>query len=713
MTHHILSIMKGKEKKTLCLMLLATLLPCHGISQDVLSPRAKTMLSETAPTRAESTGTVRGAVTAYVMKTDGTLSTVHATASELLSLSREDGIKYIHLTARPQQFLDLSRQETGAERVYRGENLSQTYTGKGVVVGIVDAGFDYTHSAFRNTDGTLRISRIWEQATESFEGCSAPQRFGYGIELTKPEDMIRSLADATVNSHGTHVAAIAAGSDTFMEGAWRGTAPEAEIVLVGINQSSCTHADITNAIQYIFDYATEVGKPCVVNLSLGNHDGPHDGTSAFDRMADEMQGPGRIIVGAAGNHRADKFHISHSFSSAEDAPLRTFLGHKVKPTAASYGGEFQIWAEKEVEVTLSAYSTFNKKDVVSVTLQKDGGVQTVKLGTYATGTLTASCEVNPLNGKRHYFVTSELTSVRNNYAIAVTVKPEEAGKVDIWTDNAWFSLTSNDIEGFTAPSTESTIAEIGGTGRRIATVGAYVTRNEYTSTSLSGKLEETIGETGSFSSCGPTADGRVKPEITAPGCFIISALSAYDASGQKYTAYTSEANSRENEYGYMQGTSMASPFVAGVVATWLQANPLLTPEEVKEILTATARHDEYTGGLAEGPDNEWGYGKIDAYTGLVRCIETAGVSSPTTRGETMCDINVADNIVSMIFLTNTPKAHITISSATGAIYHNISLTDLPQGARHQMSLETLQEGVYIVSVRTSHGVKNLKMVKRH
>ena len=63
---------------------------------------------------------------------------------------------------------------------------------------------------------------------------------------------------------------------------------------------------ISNAIAYIYDYAEMMGMPCVVNLSLGAHAGPHDGTSPFDLMADAMQKEGRLIVGSAGNHRADK-----------------------------------------------------------------------------------------------------------------------------------------------------------------------------------------------------------------------------------------------------------------------------------------------------------------------------------------------------------------------------------------------------------------------
>ena len=121
---------------------------------------------------------------------------------------------------------------------------------------------------------------------------------------------------------------------------------------------------------------------------------------------------------------------------------------------------------------LSAYSTFNKKDMVSVPVYPAEGIQTVKLGSYATGTLEVASEVNPLNGKLNVVIRSALTSVRNNYAVALTVRPKGAGTVDVWADNTWLALDDRDVEGFTRPTDASTIAEIGGTGKRILTVGA-------------------------------------------------------------------------------------------------------------------------------------------------------------------------------------------------------------------------------------------------
>ena len=680
------------------------------MAQATLSPQAQLMLRGQRPaTRTGQTEATEKKLTAYVTLPDGTLTTCHATPSELSAMAASAGATHIHLTSGPQPMLDKARSETGVKRIHDGENLAQSFTGKNVVVGIVDAGFDYTHPAFRRpSDGALRIVRVWEQGTASYEGCTPPAAFGYGVEMLTADAILGAQADATVNSHGTHVAAIAAGSDTFMDGAWQGVAPDADIVLVGLDQSTATHADISNAVKYIFDYADEVGKPCVVNLSLGNHDGPHDGTSPFDRMADDMQGPGRIIVGAAGNHQKDKFHIHRSFASAEDDALRTFITHKVAPTATQYGGTVQLWVEKgaEVEVELSAYSLFNKKDMVSVPVYPAEGVQSVKLGSYATGTLEVASGTDPENGKLNIVVNSALTSVRNNYAVALTVRPKSGGDVNIWADNTWLQLDDKDIDGFCAPADASTIAEIGGTGQRILTVGAYVTRNDFKTLSATGTLDETLGGLASFSSRGPTADGRTKPEIAAPGCYIISALSAFDLSGTKQVAYTTEDTA--HEYGYMQGTSMSAPFVAGTVATWLEANPSLTPEDVKRIATETARTDDFTGTLPEGGNCLWGAGKLDAYTGLLKCIEASAIPSLTQ--PLRMDMAYCNGMLSVIFPEDVASATVTVASAAGAVCGKAVLTNVKAGEIRSLPLAHLPKGMYVIRVENRHGSQTVKKI---
>lgn len=710
-------------------MLLA---PASALAQASLSPR--TAIAVASPTllkapaaQAAASGVANSQLSAYVtidpartswqqlgvtpIAENANTATVRLTLDALQRLAKQEGVEYIQITSGATQMLNLARQEAGTDQIHKGTDLPQAYTGEGVVVGVVDAGFDYMHAAFRRpADGALRIKRVWEQSATTLDGASAPAKYGYGIELNTPELIEKAQGDSDSNSHGTHVAAIAAGSDAYKDGAYVGNAPDADIVLVALDLNASTNADISNAVQYIFDYADEVGKPCVVNLSLGNQDGPHDGTSTFDTMTDAMQGPGRLIVGAAGNHRTDAFHIDHTFATADAAPLRTFVKYKVAPSNSVSGGTIEIWGEKGVDFTvdIAAYSTFNKKDARSTTVYPAEGVTNVDFGKYATGTWKVASEVSPLNGKPHVVLTSALTSIRNNYAIALTVTPKTAGRVNIWSDNTYLALESRDIEGFSAPdAASSTLCEIGGTGKRILTVGSYTTRNEYTTNGgQQATLQETVGDLSSFSSYGPTVDGRMKPNITAPGCFIISAVSNNDASGNLMYAEYNENFGRYNQYGYMQGTSMASPFVAGIVATWLQAYPQLTPEQLHEIVQNTARKDSFT---ATAPDSNWGYGKINALDGLRQCIEKQETGCVSVAMPFDGTVHIADGNIVLGFARDT-QATLCITSMTGSTLFSKPLGKRSAGETLSVAVPQLPKGVYLLSVKTPTATKTFKFV---
>lgn len=710
-------------------MLLA---PASALAQASLSPRtaiavASPTLLKSPAAQAAAVGDSDSQLSAYVtidpaltswqqlgvtpIAENANTATVRLTLDALQRLAKRQGVEYIQITSGATQMLNLARQEAGTDQIHKGTDLPKAYTGKGVVVGVVDAGFDYMHAAFRRpADGALRIKRVWEQGATTLDGASAPAKYGYGIELNTPELIEKAQGDSDSNSHGTHVAAIAAGSDAYKDGAYVGNAPDADIVLVALDLNASTNADISNAVQYIFDYADEVGKPCVVNLSLGNQDGPHDGTSTFDTMTDAMQGPGRLIVGAAGNHRTDAFHIDHTFATADAAPLRTFVKYKVAPSNSVSGGTIEIWGEKGVDFTIdiAAYSTFNKKDARSTTVYPAEGVTNVDFGKYATGTWKVASEVSPLNGKPHVVLTSALTSIRNNYAIALTVTPKTAGRVNIWSDNTYLALESRDIEGFSAPdAASSTLCEIGGTGKRILTVGSYTTRNEYTTNGgQQATLQETVGDLSSFSSYGPTVDGRMKPNITAPGCFIISAVSNNDASGNLMYAEYNENFGRYNQYGYMQGTSMASPFVAGIVATWLQAYPQLTPEQLHEIVQNTARKDSFT---ATAPDSNWGYGKINALDGLRQCIEKQETGCVSVAMPFDGTVRIADGNIVLGFARDT-QATLCITSMTGNTLFSKPLGKRSAGETLSVAVPQLPKGVYLLSVKTPTATKTFKFV---
>ena len=103
------------------------------------------------------------------------------------------------------------------------------------------------------------------------------------------------------------------------------------------------------------------------------------------------------------------------------------------------------------------------------------------------------------------------------------------------------------------------------------------------------RLNKTLFTGISFSSCGPTMDGRIKHDVVAPGVNILSALNSYYPYDENEIAYETEAFGRKYSIFANNGTSMATPFVSGIIALWLQAKPDLTPEDILELTTSDGK----------------------------------------------------------------------------------------------------------------------------
>ena len=452
---------------------------------------------------------------------------------------------------------------------------------QGLVIGVIDMGFDYTHPCFRDDDGILLISRVWEQGTDR----THPSAFAYGYEMTTAEEILEACADDQTQSHGTHVAARAlqyagkyAPATSGNVSPYRGSGGlglGTEMVLVSKGPARVDEQRLRDAITYILDYAKSVGKPCVINMSLGSHRGPHDGTSAFDAFVNEVVGPGRIICASAGNNGVSTGHLE---TSAET--LNTFIIYR-SPDNTS--GTVDIWGtpgmQYSVQLSAMQYENGNissQSEVVIAGPSADGTDRSQsKDYTWAPttgrlkGTFKFHTEVNERNGKTHTEITIDQTSAAMKYELALTITPLTPGTIHAWSDEITLSFHDHEREGFVKGDNRYSITELGGTADRIISVGAI-------------KADGTVAE---FCSRGPRLDGIVKPNVYAYGENIESALNSYDnyQSSYPYTQ-TIELDGRQYHMGVMTGTSMASPMVTGIVGAWLLHNPQMTPEEAMALM---------------------------------------------------------------------------------------------------------------------------------
>ena len=269
---------------------------------------------------------------------------------------------------------------------------------------------------------------------------------------------------------------------------------------------------------------------------------------------------------------------------------------------------------------------------------------------------------------------------------------------------------SSTFEGWTSPDDAYIVGEIGGTGKSVITVGSYNMRDSYLMlngrTSVFQSWVGGVGELSGFSSNGPTADGRCKPDITAPGCGIVSAFSKY-SQGFKAGECVSKrtVNGNDYYYGVESGTSMATPYVAGTIALWLQADPTLTVDDIRNIFAQTARQDATMGVL---PNNAWGAGKIDSFEGLKYVLKhtQTGINEKNATGA-MFQISAdrVSRIATVVFEEDGTPVSLTVFNAMGQTVSSQELT----ASGTQIDLSAFGSGVYVFKMQRGTIVKSVKM----
>ena len=627
-------------------------------------------------------------------------------------------VKNLQIGLPVHRKLDKARAATNVDKVQAGTDLPIPFLGKNVVVGIIDSGIEYGHINFFDSTGTkLRIKRVWDQNITG----TPPANFSYGTEYTTQTAILNARYDNRTETHGTHVTGIAAGSDKNNNNIYYGVATAADIALVSynLNDSTTDNVSISDGIKYIYDYATSVNEPCVINMSLGTQIGPHDGTSVFDQLCDALQGKGRLLVGSAGNEGSDSLHISQTFTPT-NSTLKTFFTYI---DSTKLIGMTDIWGElnKTYSIRVVVYNKNTGTEIYSTptfnAATSNYNSYTLASSNGAVGTIQIFTETDPSNNKPNAFVGSDMDSISPGNSIGI-ILTAQSGTVNAWADDYYSYFTGNKLSGWTNGNSTNSISEVGGTGKQIISVGAYVSKTTFTNTSgiFYRNRIETLNHIATFSSTGPTIDGRMKPDITAPGSLVVSSYSNAIISDPNYSTYIikkSLVNGQNYYYGQLQGTSMATPMVTGILATWLQAYNDLSPDDVRTILQQTSISDTFTGTISSGGSNLWGFGKIDAWNGIQASLKLAFLQRIEASNEN-CLIfpNPTAGSINVLFGKKDSNVQLTVYNLNGQLVYSTQIGDVTVAQDVLLDLPGLATGVYLVSVKGNLQYKTFYLLKK-
>ena len=579
----------------------------------------------------------------------GQQATVSIPADSVPALERIKGVLRIDSGHKGRLKTDKARQATGVS-LLNGPTLpdgATLYSGKGVNICLIDAGIDFQHPAFKDSQGRSRIKCVY--LNNSDEGrkfsVSDPEAGDYtfpGSVFDTPELIASLTTDMSGEYHGTHTAAIAAG--TLSPQGFGGMAPDADLVLIPAGYFDEDLYDdeedvIEEAIAFAVAYANQSDQPTVLSASLNSHAGAHDGSSSVTQ-AIEAASESLIPVFSAGNEGGYPIHLYQKFTSDKKSVKTLMLGitddnsglHEMM-NMINVTGITRTGSQVSVQLTLKSVSktgslkTVWQSEPVTATLGGDMESQIVSsdddttLGKYFDGEVALAAGDNG-DGRLAVSVMAEggtdPTGMVQMYLFELIISGEDGTEIDLWDDYAGFGGRNyiglsgyedgdSDISGGDWTSTD-----------RVVSVGAYCTntlQRDYdgTTTDTSKPEDEdeepfVLDDIAWFSSYGESFNGVAQPTVCAPGVNIVSAMSQYvigdDADESMLWqggAYTAES-----------GTSMACPVVAGIVALWLEAAPTLSLDEVKEVMANSSDNDDFT----SGKPIRWGYGKINAKRGI-------------------------------------------------------------------------------------------------
>ena len=540
--------------------------------------------------------------------------------------------------APPHSLADTALVRHKINLVHQGVGLDTSYTGKGVIIGIVDQGLDFNHPDFKHANGQTRVLRYWDHTVNS---STPPPLYGYGTVWNNTainNGTCTSLETGT--AHGTTVSGIATGNARANQ-KHKGAAPESDIIVVETNFNFQNWTlSIADACDYIFKVADSLGKPAVINLSLGSYLGSHDGRDPAGEYIDSLleAKEGRIVVCAAGNSGNNgKYHVRNDVTSDTsffwniNNPGNTFVGNnKIL---------FDLWGDTSATNYQFAYGAdrpgasygFVGRTNFRTAMSDTNGVVVFDTIYNNQGQRVACIETwREIIGPNFHMQTIFRTIDSLDYLYRF--ETVGSGTYDAW-GGAWQRCSDfvtaipsatilPEISNYVMPDSLQTIVSSWNCSPKVISVGnlqnrkSYIDKNNNVQT-----FSGTPGTLASSSSKGPTRLGVMKPDVSASGDISFG-------SGPLLYLANSANNATIDVNGFHVrngGTSMASPVVAGSAALYLQKCNLLNYEDFKTDLILSSTTDSQTGIT---PNFGYGYGKLNTQNLVLLKHEPVSISGP-------------------------------------------------------------------------------------
>lgn len=634
----------------------------------------------------------------------GKITTMKVPLERLDEVDFSQFYSYLEIPGKIVPQLDKAVKDTRADSVQRGINLPGAFTGRDVLIGVTDWGFDYGHPMFYDT--LLTQSRVYAAWDQYKQAGNLPVGQTYGVEYDTPAELAAAETDTSNiyshHTHGSHVAGIAGGSGAGS--VYRGFGFESQFLFTTfyIDQASAIDAFV-----WMKDKAQAAGKRLVVNMSWGvyyNQMGSLDGFSLLSEAIDELSATNHVVfVGAAGNNNGTNFHIKKTFNNNTFNSLIGFYSYAANPYM--WGECITAWGQQGHNFSnkISVYNNLGTLLVSSpfYSTSTTGYLDSILVAGNDTIVFNISSETaNPLNGKPGMQI--RIRSLNADNRIVLTGSAVD-GTVHYWNLPELTNGAGNFGQTFTAYGangiTGDSFYAIGepGCANSVITVAAY------SSSYVSGSGTTVGGAPASFTSIGPLHNETMKPDIAAPGVNVASSISSYTDAA--YTAVsTITFNGKNYDFARFSGTSMATPCVAGIVSLILDANPNLSSQQVKNIIKTTARLDNYTGTIVAPGNTKWGMGKINAYAAVKLALNTLSLDEHGNTSSFLLYPNPASNVLYILNMNDLPVSQVSVISMDGKIMDVHPDEDA-------IDLSGLSNGFYFLKIQSGSENYTLSFVK--